>query len=318
MDLLVIGGTVFLGRQTVRAALDRGWSVTMFNRGQHNPELFPEAEKLRGDRDGGLDVLRGRSWEAVVDTCGYFPRVVRDSARLLKDQTGHYTFISSISVYADTTTPGVDESSAVGTIDDPTVERVTGETYGPLKALCEQAAEEAMPGRTLVIRPGLIAGPYDPSGRFTYWPMRIAKGGRVLAPPADRRVQIIDARDIAGWNLDLIERGVTGVFNATGPERPTTMRETLEACGRAELVFATDEFLVDNKVGPWMQLPLWIAGGDGLMRADVSKAFAEGLQTRPVGEIARDIVAARDTPIPDGVGLTPERERELLEAWDAR
>src|SRR3954468_17473209 len=166
MKLLILGGTKFLGRYVVEEALARGHEVTLFNRGQLSPELFPEVEKLRGDRDGGLDALRGRRWDAVVDTSGYLPRVVRASADLLADAVEHYTFISSISVYPHFRSIGLDESAPVGTLDDPSVEQVTGETYGPLKALCEQAVEQALPGRALQVRPGLIVGPHDSSDRF--------------------------------------------------------------------------------------------------------------------------------------------------------
>jgi 2'-hydroxyisoflavone reductase len=320
MKLLVIGGTVFLGRQTVAAALHAGHEVTMFNRGKSNPGLFPGAEEIHGDRDGGLGAVEGRRFDAVLDTCGYIPRHVRDSARTLASSVDHYTFISSISVHADTD-ERIDESTPVQTLEDPTVEQVTGESYGPLKALCEQAVEEEMPGRVLVIRPGLIVGPYDPSGRFTYWPLRVARGGRVLAPPANTPVQIIDARDIADWNLRMISERATGVYNATGPASRLEMKETLEACraaarSDADFVYATEEFLLENKVGPWMELPLWIPAGQGaLMDADCAKAFSAGLNCRPVEDIARDTLAwAADAPnaMPPGAGLAPEKEAELL------
>src|SRR5262245_38592594 len=193
MKLLILGGTVFLGRYLVETALAHGHEVTLFNRGQHNPDLYPDVEKLHGDRDGGLDILRGRRWDAVIDTCGYVPRVVRASAELLAGAVDHYTFISSISAYPSFKAIGNDERPPVGTLADPTVEEVTGESYGPLKALCEQAVEQALPGRTLNIRPGLIVGPYDPSDRFTYWPHRVAQGGEVLAPGRpERHVQVVD------------------------------------------------------------------------------------------------------------------------------
>ncbi len=213
MKLLVLGGTVFLGRHLVEAATARGHSVTLFNRGQHNPELYPEVEKLRGDRDSDLSALQGRRWDAVIDTCGYLPRAVRASAELLADAVDHYTFISSISVYADFHTPAMDESAPVGTLADETVEEVTGETYGPLKALCEQAAERALPGRVLNIRPGLIVGPHDPTDRFTYWPVRVARGGEVLAPGRPHvPVQVIDGRDLAEWTVRMVEaRQVRGL-----------------------------------------------------------------------------------------------------------
>src|SRR3954470_5339632 len=218
MKLLILGGTIFLGRYLAEAALERGHDLTLFNRGQHNSELYPDVEKLRGDRDGGLDVLRGRRWDAVVDTSGYLPRLVRASAELLADAVEHYTFISSISVYPHFRSLGQDESAPVGTLDNPSVEEITGESYGPLKALCEQAVEQALPGRTLVVRPGLIVGPHDPSDRFTYWVRRVAQGGELLAPAGrDWHTQIIDVRDLAEWTLRMVERRQTGVYNATGP-----------------------------------------------------------------------------------------------------
>ena len=198
MKLLILGGTVFLGRHLVEAAQARGHQLTLFNRGQHNPELFAGVEKLRGDRSGDLSALRGRRWDAVIDTCGYIPRIVRASAELLADAVDHYTFVSSLSVYADTSRPGIDESAPVGQLADETVEDITGETYGPLKALCEQAAGRALPGRVLTVRPGLIVGPHDPTDRFTYWPVRVARGGALLAPGRpERRVAFVDVRDLA-------------------------------------------------------------------------------------------------------------------------
>src|SRR5262245_13833200 len=194
----MIGGTWFLGRHIVDSAIARGHDVTLFNRGRHNADLFSDVEKLHGDRDGELDVLRGRTWEAVIDTCGYVPRVVRASAELLKEAVEHYTFTSSMSVYADTSSKGLDETTPVGTLEDETVEQVTGETYGPMKALCEKLIEEIYPRRSSFVRAGLIVGPYDYIDRFTYWVRRIARGGDVLAPgDPESPIQIIDARDLA-------------------------------------------------------------------------------------------------------------------------
>src|SRR5215217_7189292 len=187
MDLLILGGTGFLGRHLVEAALGDGHRPTLFNRGLHEPRLFPEVEKIEGDREGDLAPLLGRRFDAVIDTCGYVPRVVGASAGLLADAVDHYTFVSSISVYSDDIAPGADEEAPVRELPDPTVEEVTGETYGGLKALCEQAAEEEMPGRVMNVRPGLISGPHDPTDRFTYWPRRISAGGEVLAPGRKER-----------------------------------------------------------------------------------------------------------------------------------
>src|SRR5436305_843135 len=264
MRLLIIGGTVFLGRHLVEAALQRGHEVTLFNRGQHNPELFPEVEKLRGDRDGELSALKGRTWDAVIDTCGYFPRVVRQSAGLLADSVGHYTFISSISVFPEDVPPGTTENAPLLSMDDETVEEITGETYGPLKVLCERAVEEELPGRTLIIRPGLIVGPNDPTDRFTYWPVRVARGGRTLAPGRpERLIQFIDVRDLAEWNIRMVEDRKTGIFNANGPNYDLSMGSLLESCkdvsgSDAEFVWVSEDFLTENGVGEWMDMPLWV------------------------------------------------------------
>ena len=306
---------MFLGRAVTDAALERGHELTFFNRGRSNPELNPEVEKLRGDRDGGLDALAGRDWEAVVDTCGYFPRVVRQSAELLADRVGRYCFVSSVSVYADFSRP-VDESSRVWTLDDETVEEMGDEheNYGPLKALCERVVQEIFGDRALVVRPGLIVGPHDPTGRFTYWAHRIACGGEVLAPgPPERPVQFIDVRDLGEWIVSLLEDRRGGVFNATGAGVAWG-----DLFGRTGVTWVDDAFLVEHGVGEWMELPLWIAAPDwaGLHQADVSRAIAAGLRSRPVEETTRDTLPLA-TPV-DGVGLAPERERELLAAWHAR
>ncbi len=327
MNLLILGGTVFVGRHLTQAALGRGHTVTHFNRGQHNPELFPDVEKLRGDRDGDLSALEGRKWDAVIDTCGYVPRVVGASAQLLAEAVDHYTFISSVSVFASFEQPDQDESAPVGTMDDPTVEEVTGETYGPLKALCEQAAEAAMPGRVLTIRPGLIVGPDDPTDRFTYWPVRVSRGGQVLAPSSpDYETEIIDVRDLAEWTVRLVEDRVVGIFNATGPDSPLTLGDVLEtsrevSASDAEFVWMSEQFLQKNEVQPWSHMPLWVGDGAeyaGFARIDCRKAQAAGLTYRPLAETIRDTLAWAATRPADHAwraGLTAEREAALLEKW---
>ncbi|MBA2383677.1 MAG: epimerase, partial [Actinobacteria bacterium] len=216
LRLLLLGGTRFLGRAVAEAALARGHELTLFNRGETNPALFPEAERLRGDRDGDLSALEGREWEAVVDPSGFVPRVVGASAELLADAAGHYVFVSSISVYRPPIAPGLDEYAPVAELDDPSSENVQ-QDYGGLKALCELAVEERFPGRSTHVRAGLIAGPHDPTGRFTYWAHRLRRSGEVLAPgPPEQPVQFIDVRDLAEWILLCAERGTAGVFNATG------------------------------------------------------------------------------------------------------
>ena len=229
--LLILGGTRFLGPHLVDAAIEAGWEVTLFNRGRSNPEAFPDLEKLVGDRDNDLKALEGRKWDAVIDTSGYIPRHVKMTAELLAENVGQYVFISTISVYDDPGGQYLDEQSPVGKLEDESMEQVTGESYGPLKALCEQAAEEAMPGRVSNIRPGLIVGPLDNSGRFTYWPWRVSRGGEVLAPGApDAAVEFIDARDLAQFSMHCIEQKVTGVYNANGPGPRLSMQELLHGC----------------------------------------------------------------------------------------
>jgi 2'-hydroxyisoflavone reductase len=331
MKVLILGGTIFLGRHLTEAALAAGHDVTLFNRGQHNAALYPDLEKLRGDRDGGLDVLKGRTWDAVVDTCGYVPRLVRDSASRLANAVDHYTFISTLSVYGDFRVQGLCEEAAVGTLDDETIEAVTGGsggTYGPLKALCEQAAEAAMPGRVLSVRPGLIVGPHDPTDRFTYWPVRVARGGQVLAPPTPQAlVQFIDARDLAAWVMRMAEHNKTGVYNATGPADPLTFASFLAACNRtagnkATFIWTSPEFLAAQQVTPWRDLPLWVPEETrGLLQVDMTKATAEGLAFRPLAETRQATLTwaqQRPDPYEWQAGLSPEREAGLLAKWRSK
>jgi 2'-hydroxyisoflavone reductase len=319
LRLLVLGGTKFLGRAIVEAALAGGHEVSIFTRGQTNPELFPEAEHLIGDRDGDLSALEGGEWDAAVDTSGFFPRIVRASAELLRGRVGHYTFVSSVSVYADFAEPP-DESRAVGTMTDESLEEMGDEFqyYGPLKALCEREVERAFPNRALVVRPGLIVGPHDPTDRFTYWPRRLARGGEILAPaPADEPVQFIDVRDLGEWIVRMAEERRTGIFNAVNEGMPWA-----ELLAGADVTWVDSEFLLEQGVGEWMELPLWIADPAfaGHSRTDVSRAVAAGLTFRPVQETIRD-TAEWDATRGDyeaAAGLAAEREAELLRAWRAR
>jgi 2'-hydroxyisoflavone reductase len=322
LKLLVLGGTKFLGRAAVEAALARGDEVTLFNRGETSPELFPEAEKLRGDRDGDLSALRGREWDAVIDPSGFVPRVVRDSAELLRGSVGHYVFVSSASVYAEPFVPGYDESAPTVELEDPASEDALKD-YGALKAACERVVGEVFPNASASVRAGLIVGPHDASGRFTYWPLRLSLPGPVLAPgPPDRLTQLVDARDLGAWLVELCAGGVAGTFNATS--EPVTLERVLAACGDAELVWVDEGFLVEQGVQPWMELPLWVTGADvAFLEMDVSKAVAAGLRFRPLEDTARDTLAwARETGrqlvtvAPYGTaGLDPAREAELLSLW---
>ena len=324
MKLLVLGGTKFLGRAIVEDALARGHEVTLFNRGETNPDLFAEAEKLRGDSDGDLAALEGRSWDAIVDPSAYVPHVVRASAELLADAVEHYVFVSSISVYAEQSGLNTEESP-LGEIGDwPVDELVLGEgggNYGPLKALCEEVVAEVFPGRSSNVRAGLLVGAHDPTGRFTYWPHRVSRGGEVLAPgPPERKVQFVDVRDVARWMLDLAERRGAGTFNATHPGRPWgELLETAREVSRSDASFTwvPDAFLAEHDVGEWMELPMWLRDPEwvGMHMADVSRAIAAGLSFRPLEETVREAVELAEPT--EEAGLSPEREAELLSAWVA-
>ena len=267
----------------------------------------------------------GRRWDAVIDTCGYVPRVVRASAGLLAGAVDHYTFVSSISVYSDDIEPGADEEAPLRELSDPTVEEVTGETYGGLKVLCERAAEEEMPGRVLSVRPGLISGPHDPTDRFTYWPRRISGGGEVLVPDhPERNVQYIDVRDLASWIVKMSGERQTGTYNATGPAYELQMGRMLEECEAvsgtdAEFVWVSEDFLEENGVEPFTELPLWVPREDAaLLAIDCGRAIEAGLTFRPLAETIKDVLdwdRARMEGREPAAGLRPERERELLRAW---
>jgi 2'-hydroxyisoflavone reductase len=326
MKLLVLGGTVFLGRHLVEAALDRGHDVTLFNRGRTNAELFPDVERLTGERDGGLDALRGRRWDAVVDPSGYVPRVVRQSAELLRD-SALYVFISSGSVYP----PGSRDRSEDGPVvrmDDPASEEVRAH-YGALKALCEEVVTGVFGERALVVRSGLIAGPFDPTGRFTYWALRLGRDGEVLGPGAPHRhVHFVDARDQAAWILDMAEAGRGGIFNVDGPARPLPFAELLSRCP-GPVTWLPDQFLLEAAVRPYTEMPLWVPASVGRVDMPIGRALAAGLRHRDVDETIRDTRAWAESH--DGTvgqvdaggrvrlpaALTPEREAELLERWHA-
>jgi 2'-hydroxyisoflavone reductase len=322
MDMLLLGGPRFLGHALIEAALAAGHQVTMFNRGRTNPHLFPAVERLQGDRDGKLDVLRGRHWDVVIDTCGYVPRIVRQSAEVLAPNVDRYIFVSSISVYRDPVPPGAAENAPLAALADETVEEITGETYGGLKALCEQVVQDVYGPRGLIIRPGLIVGPHDPTNRFTYWVTRLAAGGAVLAPD-DRAapVQVIDVRDLAGWMLRLAMDRAVGVFNATGPQSPLTLGQTLLACRQAtgsaaNLVWVDPQWLLAAGVAPWSEIPLWAPGEEALNQVSIAAALTAGLTFRPLEQTILDTLAWARTEPPAGsaaAGLSHTREAELLQ-----
>ncbi|HEX2996177.1 MAG TPA: NAD-dependent epimerase/dehydratase family protein [Anaerolineales bacterium] len=324
MRILIIGGTKLAGRHLVEAALGCNHEVTLFNRGKTNPGLFPQVETILGDREKDIDKLKGRIWDAVIDVAGYLPRIVRISAEALKDSVSQYVFISTISVYEDVSKVGIDESAPVAKIQNEATEEITGETYGPLKALCEQVVQDIYEERTLIIRPGLIVGPHDPTDRFTYWPVRVARGGEVLAPhKPDAPIHIIDARDLAEFIIKLIEEQAFGIYNATGPDYELTIGRLLEVCkqvsgSNADFKWVSLDFMNQNNVQPWSDMPVWVPDeGEtaGFARISVSKAIRAGLKFRPLDETVRDTLEWAKTRPADQewrAGLNPEREQELL------
>ncbi|MCD4650856.1 MAG: NAD-dependent epimerase/dehydratase family protein [Candidatus Cloacimonetes bacterium] len=328
MKLLILGGTIFLGRHLAEHALIRGWDVTLFHRGKHYPEILPRALKLIGDRDGNLDALAHGEWDAVIDTSGYFPRLVRASVELLQQRVGLYVFISSISVYKDYATCNLDETYPLTTLEGESSEKITGETYGALKALCERVVTQYFPNRNLIVRPGLIVGPYDISDRYTYWVRRIRNGGQILAPgKPEYPVQFIDVRDLANWILDMTEQQRIGTYNATGPGSFLTMNELLHKLRLAlqsdcEFIWVNDDFLVKQGVGAYSELPLWVPlEGNSRYFSEVSaeKAIKAGLTFRSLEESAVNVLKWRDTiDFPLRSGMNQKREKELLNLWSPK
>ncbi len=324
MKLLILGGTIFLGRALAQQAGQEGHEVTLFNRGHSNPTLVEGVEHIQGDRKTDLDLLSSRSWDAVIDTCGYLPSDLTLSVQALRDCTPHYTFISTIAVYADATQPAHELSPLAVVLPDSDPTIVTAETYGALKALCEEELRQNWPSKALIIRPGLIVGPHDPSDRFTYWVKRLAQGGEVLAPGTpDQPVQLIDVRDLAHWILCLVEQQQTGIFNATGPASVLTMGEVLDACHHlsqreASLTWVTEAFLLAQAVKPWSDLPLWLPiheGALGFYRTNCQKALAQGLTFRTLSETVTDTLAWAQNHTLQKAGISLTREAALLQAW---
>ena len=334
MRLLILGGTLFLGRHVVEQAGRRGHELTLFNRGRSGPAPIAGVEQIIGDRERDLSRLAGRTWDAVIDTSGYVPRVVRDSAEALARSVQRYAFVSSISVYGSFPEPGVDENAPTAP-DPPAEAEDVMSHYAELKAACERVLDEVVPGRTLIVRPGLIVGPHDPTERFTYWVRRVAEGGRVLAPRApDQPVQVIDVRDLAGWIVRMVEAGATGVYNATGPAAPLTFGPMLERIraatgGGADFVWIDEDLLAEAGVAPWDELPLWLdlprnPDFRGFLAADISRALRAGLEFRALEQTVADTLAwvrergpaqtrGEGVPLPPPAGLAQEREAELLQ-----
>ncbi len=333
LRILILGGTGSIGPFQVKYALSRGDKVTVFNRGKTHPGEIPnEVEQLVGDRNGQLDALKGKQWDVCIDNPTTLPAWVRDVAQILKGHVDRYVFISTISVYPDSNT-GPDENAPLAKYEgaDPYKETLEAmkasgyKTYGPLKALSEQETEKWFPGKSLIIRPGLIVGPRDETDRFTYWPVRIDRGGEVLAPgnPNDP-VQFIDGRDLAEWTIRMVENGETGIYNATGPAKELGVGDMLDGIksalkSNATFTWADAEFLKQQKVEAWSDMPVWAGDELGLSRTNISRALAKGLTFRPLADTARDALAWFKAQKPERqaklrAGLTAEREKEVLAA----
>ncbi len=323
MKILIFGGTQFVGRHLTDAALVRGHTVTLFNRGITNPDLFPEVEKIHANRDGGLRALHGRRWDAVMDVNGYLPRIVGETARALTEQVGLYLFISTLSVYADFSRPGMNEAAPLATLKDPTTETIDGETYGGLKVLCEQAVETHFPNRSIILRLGYVVGPHDPTDRWTSWMRRVARGGEMLAPgDPDAPIQFIDGRDVARFAVRLLENQAQGVFVTTGPAERLTWAEMLTTARQvtgADTTFTwvSEPFLLEHKVED--ELPMWSSSAErGAGTFDNRQAKQAGLEFLPLTATTRDTLAWDAEEGRPKAGLKPEREAELLRLWHAR
>jgi 2'-hydroxyisoflavone reductase len=343
LKILVLGGTGLIGPPMVAYAVARGHQLTLFNRGKTNTELFPELERIIGDRNDDIsalaaEVAKGRRWDVVIDNTASIPRWVEESAGLLKNSADLYLYTSSISAYADSSTPGADETAPVGAISAEEVAKVktnrdiTDTNYGPLKALCERAAQTAFPERCIVVRPGLIVGPGDSSDRFTYWPVRIHRGGEILAPgnPTDP-VQFIDCRDLGEWYVRLVENNAVGVYNGVGPASPMSIAEMLygiRATTGGELSFTWVDagFLKQHEVEEWGEMTVWVPPvGEyaGFSSSSIARAKQAGLSFRPLATTAVDTLAywsslPEERRAKPRAGLDPETERAVLAAWHAR
>jgi 2'-hydroxyisoflavone reductase len=326
LKVLIFGGTGFIGPHFVRELTAGGHQLTLFNRGKRNPGLFPNLETLIGDRNGPLDVLQGRQWDVVIDDSGYLPAQVKQSTQALKDSARHYIFVSSISAYADLTPPGVDEDHPLAQLKDPNVTKITDETYGGAKALCEQIVEQAFGTRQAVIRPSYIVGPGDTSDRFTYWPVRVARGGEMLAPgTALDPIQFIDVRDLAEFMRRCVESSIAGRYNLCNPPGAVTMGDLLETSKRitksnASFVWTGQSFIEQNKLLESGEIPIWAptVGKDaGAALVSSARAVARGLRFRDLDITVRDTLAWHEQRPAEQksklrVGLAPEREIELL------
>ena len=345
LNILILGGTGFIGPHMVHEALRRGHNVTLFNRGRTNSALFPDLELLVGDRDNGLDALKGREWDAVVDNSGYVPRHVADSANLLSTSVSHYLYVSSVAAYAamsgnltapdyaDVDVTNTEYDSPLVTMPDESIEEVSTETYGPLKVLCERAVNDAMgEERVTILRPTWVAGPGDRSDRFTYWPVRVARGGEMLVPgtPTDR-LQIVDVRDMANFVVDSLEQRIVGIYNMVAPPLSYSMGDLMDDCQavaatKVDATWVDLPFVQANDLQKNNALPIWApesgnTRNDALVNGD--RSFSKGMKTRPSRETTRDTLAWWRTLSEERrnnikAGLDSDREKALLASWHAQ
>jgi 2'-hydroxyisoflavone reductase len=321
LKILILGGTNFLGPHLTEELQERGHEVTLFNRGTQDPS--PNVEKLQGNRDGDLDALKNRRWDAVIDTSGHLPRLVEASSKILSTATNHYTFISTIGVYENFHSLNIDENYPLAKLEDDKIEVINEKTDGALKASCEKVIEQHFPDH-LIIRPGLIVGPRDPTNRFSYWPLRVMEGGEILAPGSPTQtLQFIDVRDLAKWIVLMIERQETGIYNATGPASPLSFEGLLTECAQfgnnaVSLTWVTEDFLIEHEVQDWTELPLWLSSKrnrPGFWHIDARKAIKAGLTFRPLTQTISAILDWEEQHRTAQVGVDRKKEQTLLKLW---
>lgn len=324
LKILILGGTTFLGPHLVQELQQHGHEVTIFTRGNQSSK-FSNVEELQGDRDGNLKALENRNWDAIIDTSGHLPRLVRDSSKLLTNSTNHYTFISTIGVYQDFYKQQIDENYPLAKLENEDSEEITEKNYGALKAACEKVIQSHFPSRCLIVRPGLIVGSLDPTARFSYWPIRVKKGGEILAPGSpDQLLQVIDVRDLAKWIVTMVEQQAVGIYNVTGPAKAMNFKQLLQECQRvsnsnAILTWVNEDFLIAHQIQDWVEIPLWLSykrNMPGFLNVSIDKALKAGLALRPISETIRAILNEDNDKInKNQSGLNAEKEQMLLNQW---
>lgn len=324
LKILILGGTTFLGPHLVQELQQHGHEVTIFTRGNQSSKIS-NVEELRGNRDGNLEALKNRNWDAIIDTSGHLPRLVRESSNLLTNSTNHYTFISTIGVYQDFHKQQIDENYPTAKLENEDIEEITEQNYGALKAACEGVIQSFFPNRCLIIRPGLIVGPLDPTNRFTYWPVRLKKGGETLAPGSPNQLlQVIDVRDLAKWIVAMVEQQATGIYNVTGPAKPINFKQLLKECqdvtnSNVTLAWVDEDFLIEHQIQDWVEIPLWLSykrNMPGFLNVSIEKALKAGLVFRPISETIKAVLDEDNDKIDKNQsGLNADKERMLLNQW---